>query len=69
MSLIPVGNQNGIKIETIETIPREVTHNTIQKILKVIFVGSTCFLQGCTNFAVPGDVTVNDLITIRNLTI
>ena len=64
MNLIPTGNQNGVEIETIETIPREVT-----KILRVILAGSTCFLQGCTNLAVSGDMTVNDIITIRNLVI
>ena len=67
MSLIPMGNQNGIEIETIETIPREVTQKTIQKILRVFLAGSTCVLQGRTSFAVPGDMTVNDIITIRNL--
>ena len=69
MSLIPMGNQNGVEIETIETIPREVTQKTIQKILRLILAGSTCFLQGCTNLAVSGEMTVNDIITIRNLVI
>ena len=64
-----MGNQNGVEIETIETIPREVTQKTIQKILRVILAGSTCFLQGCTNLAVSGEMTVNDIITIRNLVI
>ncbi|CAK9101753.1 Reverse transcriptase Ty1/copia-type domain-containing protein [Durusdinium trenchii] len=70
MSLIPMGNQNGVEIETIETIPREVTQKTIQKILRVIFAGSTCFLQGCTDLTLQsGEMTVNDIITIRNLVI
>ena len=70
MSLMPMGNQNGVEIETIETIPREVTQKTIQKILRVILAGSTCFLQGCTNLTVQsGEMTVNDIITIRNLVI
>ena len=70
MSLIPMGNQNGVEIETIETIPREVTQKTIQKILRVILAGSTCFLQGCTNLTLQsGEMTVNDIIAIRNLVI
>ena len=70
MSLIPMGNQNGVEIETIETIPREVTQKTIQKILRVVLAGSTCFLQGCTNLTLQsGEMTVNDIITIRNLVI
>ena len=47
-----------------------MTQKTIQKILRVILAGSTCFLQGCTNLTLQsGEMTVNDIIAIRNLVI
>ena len=35
-----MGNQNDVEIETIETIPREVTQKIIQKILRMILSGT-----------------------------
>ena len=67
MALTPIGFQTGMEIENIET-EKTLDSRSLQKILRVLLAGSSCFLQGCEHtFLTGGEIEWMDYLTVKNM--